>query len=318
MALRGPLLIICLLLAPQASAGVGAASYGAWRNAAIAALSGRHDANSLATAAALRRMNDLLKSTSTESEWDGAAPTALELIARASELAPQNAGINWLHLQICTDTPGCDTRNVATVMRWVDPDNSAAWVTTLATAQKDGDTTEVDRVLTDMARGRRFDLYWNALAVLIYDSLKGIRSQMPKGYDPSDAARLSTATAVVSAETVPPLAGLNEACRTTAAGSERRADCLKLSKLMQRGDTIAVQLSGFGLERRLLPPDSKEARLIAGQRRLLESRSAAASRRDVGVLPWLLNSRARERLAEMRKRPREEDVCLALLRENRK
>jgi hypothetical protein len=38
---------------------------------------------------------------------------------------------------------------------------------------------------------------------------------------------------------------------------------------------------------------------------------------DFSILPWTQNGRTRTRLAEMRSRPREEDVCIALLREHK-
>jgi len=38
---------------------------------------------------------------------------------------------------------------------------------------------------------------------------------------------------------------------------------------------------------------------------------------DYAILPWTQSYRTRTRLAEMRLRPREEDVCIALLREHK-
>ena len=64
-------------------------------------------------------------------------------------------------------------------MRWVDPDNAAAWLPTLAAAQRDRDTTEVDRILGDMARTNRFDLYWNRIVVLMFDAFGAARSALP-------------------------------------------------------------------------------------------------------------------------------------------
>jgi hypothetical protein len=86
---------------------------------------------------------------------------------------------------------------------------------------------------------------------------------------------------------------------------------------MQRSDTVAAQMAGFGIERRLLPPDSKEAKGIAQTRHLLEWRVAAAAQFDLPLLPWTKNARARTRLAQMRLKPREEDVCIAILHEHK-
>jgi hypothetical protein len=74
---------------------------------------------------------------------------------------------------------------------------------------------------------------------------------------------------------------------------------------------------GFGIERRLISPESKEAKNLNERRHLLEWRLSAASKLDSSVLPWTMGARTRTRLAQMRIRPREEDVCIALLREHK-
>src|SRR5216684_3221432 len=110
--------------------------YQTWRAEAAATLTARADANSLATAAALRYAGPAYGAKMVGAK---AGPSALGLAARASELAPQNASIAWLQ--------------------------------TLAAAQKDRDVTEVDRILADMAHGERFDFYWNRIVVLMVDAL---------------------------------------------------------------------------------------------------------------------------------------------------
>jgi hypothetical protein len=299
---------------PRPDLHAAADKFQKWRTAAAAILAARADANSLATAAALRYVG-----SGTGSKTSGLKPgsSALDLAARASELAPQNASIGWLHLQLCSDTPPCDIRDVATVMRWVDADNAAAWLQTLAAAQRDKDTTDVDRVLADMAHGARFDLYWNRIVVLMVDALDAARNELPKGYAASDSARLATVSGIASSEVIPPFTALVEACREASAAPERREPCLKLSKTMQRGDTIAAQMVGFSIEKRLFAPDSKEARAIAERRHVLEWRLAAAAKFDDPLLPWMKNARARARLAQMRAMPREEDVCIAILRQHK-
>jgi hypothetical protein len=288
--------------AAPASHPHAAAAYRTWETAAATALIARADANSLAAAAALRYMDPIQK------------PSALELAARASELAPDDASIGWLHLRLCGDTPTCDFRDVATVQRWVDADNGAAWLQNLAAARKDRDETEVDRILSDMAQGTRFDFYWNRIVVLMVDALYAARDDLPGGVAASDAARLKFASGIADTEIIPSFSALLEACRESSAIPGRRDPCLKLSKTMQRGDTVIAQITGFNIERRLHAPDSKEARAVAQRRHVLEWRVAAAARMDSPLLPWTKNARARARLAQMRALPREEDVCIAILR----
>jgi hypothetical protein len=284
--------------------------YQTWRAAAAQVLVARGDADSLATAAALSFVGP-----ATRLKTDSAALklAAVDLAVKASELDPENPSIGWLRLQLCANTPGCDIRDAATSMRWVDADNAAAWLPTLAVAQKEKDAIEVDRILGDMAQGVRFDLYSNRTVVLLFDALKKAGSGFPDKYLPSDLSRLSEAMLVANAEIVPSFTPLLNACRDSAA-TERRESCLKLSKIMQRGDTVVAQLAGFSIEKRLSPPDSREARVNAEHRHVLEWRASTANQFDVPLLPWLKNARARGRVAQMRAMPREEDVDIAIMR----
>jgi hypothetical protein len=298
----------------SAAANPAVGKFQIWRNEAIRILAGQSDANSLATAAALSFFD-----WSMQSRTNGLAPppspSAVQLAARASELAPQNAALIWLHLQLCAATPTCDNREVAIVLRWVEPENSVAWLSELADAHRDKDSVEVGRVLADMAHGTRFDLYFNQIVVTMFDALTRVRDQLSHGIATSDLARLTTFESIADTEIIPSFKPLVDACRDSSPGSERREDCLKIAKTMQRGDTVIAQLTGFSIEKHMLPPDSKEARVITERRHLLEWRVSAASQSDTSMLPWTQKARTRSRLAEMRLRPREEDVSIALLRE---
>jgi hypothetical protein len=299
---RGAALAAIALLAVTNAAQAASGTRLALQRQAIHVLIQRADADSIATAAALSFRQDT-------------SPGALELAVNAAELAPQNSVIAWLHLQLCVGAPPCDVRDVATVLRWIDADNGASWLPLLSAAYKDRDWTEVDRIIDDMAQTKRFDVYWNPLVVLLADALYKARADLPRGFAGSDAERFEIAQGIVSA-LLPPFTSLLDACRGAGARSERREACLKLSRIMQRGDAIASQLAGFGLEKRLVATDSKEARALSERRRLLEWRVAAAARADT-ALPWLKNARARKQLARMRARARQEDVDLAILREHK-
>ncbi len=263
----------------------------------------RADANSLAAAAAL-------------SFRQQSSPDTLDLAMSANELAPQSAVIGWLHLQLCVETPACDFRDVATVLRWVDADNGASWLPILAAAYRDRDWLEVDRVIADMAQTKRFDLYWNPLVVLLADALYKARKELPRGFAASTAQRLDLASDLAG-ELVPSFATLLDACRAAGIGAERREACLKVSRIMQHGDAVVAQLAGFSIEKHLVAPDSKEGRAMNERRHVLEWRAMMAARADSGVLPWLKNAHARKRLAQMRASPRQEDVYVAILRESK-
>ena len=190
------------------------------------------DANSLATAAALRHIG-----LAARSKADSAAlKSTVELAGKASELAPENPTIIWLRLQLCAASAGCDIRDAATTMRWVDAENGAAWIATLAAAQKEGDAVEVDRILADMAHGAYFDLYWNRTVVLLFDALKRAGGRLPARYLPSDVARLLEAMEIASAETIPSLTPLLE--RVPRAGRRANgANCASESRRSCSGAT---------------------------------------------------------------------------------
>jgi hypothetical protein len=289
-----------------------AAGYRTWQTKSAKILVARGDSRSLATAAALEFAGAGVKVKAAK-----AGVAALDFAARASELAPQDAGIAWIRLSLCTDSLNCDIRDAATAMRWVDAENAAAWLPTLAAAQKDRDSTEIDRVIGDMAQGQHFDLHLNRIVVLMFDALDAARRQLPGGYASTDSARYLAAAALANNEMIPAFAPLTEACRETGATAERREACLKLSRTMQRGDTLVAQLIGFSIERRFVAPDGKEARNIVERRRVLEWRASTSGKFDSSLLPWTKNSRARARIALMRSLPREEDVCIAILREHK-
>jgi hypothetical protein len=290
-------------------------AYPIWRAAAARTLAARHDAGSLATAAALTFLGPPSRS---KADLGKAASAALELAVKASELAPSDSAISWLRLQMCTNAPGCDIRQAATTMRWVAADNGVAWLPTVANGQKDKDAMEIDRAIDGMAQGEHFDLYGHRATVMMYDALRRARKDLPPDYLKSDSARLTEALGIANAAVVPSFSPLINACREAAPGSDRRAACLTLSKTLQHADAVMAQLVGFAIEKRLSPADSPRVRTLSERRRLLEWRVAAANQADSQVLPWLANAHARARVAKMRAMPREEDVCVAILKEHKK
>ena len=198
-----------------------------------------------------------------------------------SELAPQNAAIGWLRLQLCAAVPACDSRDVATVLRWVDPDNGAAWLHPLATAHKDGTRWKSTRMLADMARG---DALRSVLQPDHGDDVRRLERRCAASFPAASRHRIpATAGDLVRGRergNHSALFAVDRCLPGIGAPAERREDCLKLAKIMQRGDTIIVQMVGFGIERRLVAPDSKEARSLAERRRMLEWRMSAAAKFD--------------------------------------
>lgn len=266
-----------------------------WKLAAISALAARGDANSLATAAML-------------STAGGA-----ELAVRASELAPESAPLAWIKLRLCALTMGCDFRDAATAMRWVDADNPIAWLPTLDVAQHDQDTVEVERILFDMSQGKRFMAYTVPVSVLMFDALDAVAPELPREVVDTDASRLALVMAIAQARLVPAFSALEDACRDSPQGSERRDSCLTIARRLQHSDTVAGELAGIALERRTWPPESREARTLAERRRLLDWQQRTAERFDSPLLPWVRPRHTRWHLEQMRALHREQDVLLAVI-----
>ncbi len=273
-----------------------------WRASVLDALTRRADGNSLAAAATLSLRDN--------------AVSASKLADQAVQLAPDNTAIGWLRLQVCARSRACDLRETATTARWIDSDNAAAWLPLLPTAQKDHDVQEIDRILAAMAQGSRFYLYWNPLVVLLFDALKEVRHETRYDYLNADWQRLSFVSGLASAELLPAFSPLIDACRDLSSSVERRHACLSIAKIMQKGDTVLAQMAGLTIERRLASADSKDVRAILERRRTLSWRMSASAEVDSPLLPWSKNSRARWRLARMRRLAREEDVCIAILKDH--
>jgi hypothetical protein len=298
MYLRGWLMCAVLMAQPALSATHAENDrLRAWKITAVAVLSARSDANSVATAAMLS---------------PAAGP---ELAARASELAPDSAPLAWVHLRLCAITPGCDIRAAATAMRWVAADNPAAWLPTLGVAQRERDTVEIERILVDMSQGGHFEVYAIPVAVLMFDALKAVAASLPRSFADNDASRLALVIGVANAKLVPTFAAIEEVCRESAALPSRHESCQKIARKLQRGDTVSGELAGLAIEKHAFLPESKEAHAISERRHLLEWQAAAAARFDEPLLPWLKKPHARWHLARMRTLHREQDVVLAILRE---
>src|SRR5580692_10411477 len=216
-------------------------------------LAARGDANSLATAAMLS---------------PAGGP---ELAWRASVLAPDSVPIAWVRLRLCAITPGCDFRDAATAMRWIAADNPAAWLPTLNVAFKEGDTVEIERVLYDMSQGKHFDVYAMPVAVMMFDALSAAEKSLPKTYAANDETRLSLVIGVSAAKLIPPFTSLEEICRDSAPGTERRDACVKIARKLQRSDTVHGELAGLTIEKHTVAADSREALALGERRRVLDS-----------------------------------------------
>ncbi|HUY84855.1 MAG TPA: hypothetical protein VMU86_09770, partial [Steroidobacteraceae bacterium] len=212
------------------------------------------------------------------------------------------------------ETSGCDTRGVATALRWLDPGNAAAWLPTLAAAVRDHDDVETDRVLAHMASGSYMDFYWNLIVARTFDALRSLAGRLPGHGLDSDAVILAAAEHAAADLIVPRLAAITTTCRESRSGTARRISCERIAQLLRHADTIDAQYAGFSIGRRFARYGSPGFRALGEGRRVLEWRVAKAGGFDKPLLPWLRNAHARWRVERMHKLKRQEDVIIAVLR----
>ncbi len=269
-----------------------------WLAAAVGLLSAQGDSDSLAAAALL----------------EGTGDGAISLADRAAHLAPDDPAIGWVDLRVCAGTSGCDTRSVAAALRWLDPGNAAAWLPTLAAAERDHDDVETDRVLAHMAHGSYVDFYWNPIVARTFDALRSVAGRLPGHALESDATILAAVEHAAADLIVPRLAGITATCRESQSGTARRTSCERIAQLLRHGDTVDAQYAGFSIGRRFARYGSPGFRALGESRRVLEWRVAKAGGFDKPLLPWLRNAHARWRVERMHKLARQEDVIVAVLR----
>ena len=293
----------------RANPGNDAKQYAAWKTEAARTLAAREDAISQATAAVLLFVTPSLESRARAQAWD--------LVTGAARIAPTSRAIGWLSLRICEGTLGCDVPDAATTVRWLDADNAAAWLPTLAVAQKDKDDRETDRIIAAMALGKRFDIYWNPAIVMMFDALTSAAASLPRGRAETDASRYQLVLDIAAAALTPTLTPLANACREGSGPLQRHESCLKVGAIMQAGDTLSVQSLAYSIQMHLAPPETKLGRSLAERRKALDWRRGEFSKLGLPFLPWLRNRWVLRRLELMRQYSREEDLMIAVLREHR-
>ena len=135
--------------------------------------------NSLATAAALRFLG---AANAKRRRRPQLKASAVDLAARAASWRRRARASAGCICSCAPRTPACDIRDVATVMRWVDADNGAAWLQTLS---RGAEGQRYDGGRQDSRRtwllGARFDFYWNRIVVLMVDALDAVGYDLPSG-----------------------------------------------------------------------------------------------------------------------------------------
>jgi len=158
----------------------------------------------------------------------------------------------WVSTFLCSADPGPCHGKAAARLQHVAADNAAAWLPSLHAAK---DPSQARALLATMAQAARFDDYWAAGVLAVYDGLKTLpvpEEVLQHGLN-TTAARINLATGV-GGGFLPNYARLGEMCRAGDRSDEALvADCLAVARLLEDGGSFRSQLIGFSIEDTLLP-----------------------------------------------------------------
>jgi len=188
------------------------------------------------------------------------------LMRRAQKFGPDDALVAWIATFIGCGADASTCRNDAAArLQKIAPDNVAVWLPSLHAAQDPG---QARALLASMAQAQRFDDYWAASVLAVFDALQTLpvpAEVLSHGLN-QVAARINLATSV-GGGFLPNYARLGEMCRGNGVADEAlTVDCLAVAKLLESGGSFRSQAIGFGIEDSLLPPGTARAVLKARQR----------------------------------------------------
>lgn len=274
----------------------------------IAFLVRRGTADSLATAALLAHLTQV----SEDERLPGrpAPPDPSQLIERAVSMAPNRPELVWLQLRDCESRRCADEARIAARLKAIDADNALAWLADLSAAQSKS-AEEVTHAIEQMGAAAGARVYWNRLAVMMFDALTHHdRKEPPTAITQHADDRLMHVTGVLAAVDAPAFRALASACRPpefVAAG--RRAACESAMVRLEASDAVVPHLVRLSVLEAWWPastPEGAALRLERLQRRYLtvESNKVRAGRADED---------AETRVGAMRHLATEEEVERAML-----
>jgi hypothetical protein len=253
------------------------------------------NADYLATAALFSRLpsNDL----GTESP--------LELIHRATLLAPTSPELAWLELSICRRLKCATAAQIETQMQTLDPDNGLLWVEDLGRSTAAGSEPEVTALVQRIGASSKFTFYFNRLMVMATNALAVGDPKLGL------SERGILAIGMISATSIPPLQPISNACRVEELGQEgRRAACEALMSRLEQSSEILEQMLALSIEAHWWPANGPERAVLASKRRRFEYLIAESSRLRL----FRMNHDMALRIEAARRYEREEDSALAVIK----
>jgi hypothetical protein len=240
----------------------------------------------------------------------GDSALALADIQRATQAEPQEADLTWLWVNLCLRAKGCAPEPIELRLRKLDPGNAAVWLAPLARAQADKDVRSEQEILETLAKGERFDVYWNSL---LWKLAQVRASAAPPAQRLRTTAALNDVAKMLSAVILPSLQPLASACSSErVAQKATAARCKQAAKVLESGDSYAAEAVGLGIEQRIYLEGSPESVILADRiQNLRYKRDTAAAVIEAQVEREKFSIEYLELLKRIR---REQDVTDAILR----
>jgi hypothetical protein len=239
---------------------------------------------------------------------------ALQLVKLAAEKAPERRDIAWLYSQLCSQANGCQAEGIESRLRRLDPANASVWLAPLSRARLRGDVAAENEILEAMAKGERFDIYWNSL-ISKMAVVAGADATAHLGPTTPDVLTTSLNDVIgwVSAVALPRFSPLSESCSNERAANPAIAQrCARIAAILMRGDSYIAESVGLGIAERLAPPNSPQAANVAAQIRRARYQRDTAGQIIAGQVER--DKFSREMIKLMATQRREQDVFLAVIR----
>jgi hypothetical protein len=302
--------LCCLLLGPVGGASADVKHLRSDESTEIAYLVRRGTADSLATASLLAH---LTQASEGEHATGPSAPRdPAQLIERAIALAPNRPELIWLQLRDCESRRCAQQPLIAARLKDLDADNGLAWLGDLNAAQSKS-PEDVTRVIEQIGAAPRPRVYWNQLAVMMFDALTHReRKEPPTAITLHADDRLVHVTGVLAAVDMPVFRPLASACRSDElAAAGRRAACEMAMARLADSDAVMTHLVRLSVLEAWWPTTSPEGAALRLERLQRRYQTVASNR----IRDGRADSDAEMRVEAMRHLTTEEEVERAMLSE---
>ena len=268
------------------------------REIAVAELTARGTAQSLAAASLLGRFKHARRSQ--------------ELIDRAVAIAPDQPALAYLQWRECAAVPTCaKEEEIRTRLQAVAPDNGLVWLPELNAAWERADAPAVTGAVAKIGASRHISIYWNSLIVMLVDAFgeKSASTGRPV-FAQSPTDRMVDAIGILAAVSTPPLQAIAKSCHADQFDQPgRREACEAMMARLADSDNFLLQRLAVSIQQKWWPEGSLERGQLRARRRQLDYVMLASSR--IRVLH--VDRDSAQRLEAMRKSNDELDVMRAML-----